>query len=200
MVAHKRRRGHVLAVSVATALGVQLWTGVAFAAAPVPAPSQPPGSEVTAWTCQDRNGPSPYPTTSSTPMPVADAAPGVTSPSPAPTTVMVYGRLGQDCAATAYGLPAPGPTVYVSHSPVVAQLPLCGASPAPTSSSAATSSPDPAPTSLAAGGGPLQYGVDCSLSAQLSDGQAVPLLLLLGILTMLAVAALIWRAGRPVRL
>jgi hypothetical protein len=161
-------------------------------AAPVPSP-HPSGGIVDAWTCVDRMGPSPYPTTTPSPQGL-----GTT---PMPTTVAVYGRLATDCAATSYGpfappAPAPSVAVDVSVPPAVLALPSCPAdqaSPTPSATDTASPTATPAPTVP-------QHGVDCPLLVGLDEPTRTPLLVLLGVLTMLALAGALYRWIRPLRL
>ncbi|MCU1601317.1 MAG: hypothetical protein JWO22_2026 [Frankiales bacterium] len=79
-----------------------------IAAPPVPSPMPLGGGFVQGWACVDKVGASPSPTT--TPSPLADLAPST----PMPTTVAVWGKLGQDCAATSWATPYPAANVTVA--------------------------------------------------------------------------------------
>lgn len=147
---------------------------LAWAAPPVPAPSQEPGAPVTAWTCNDRTSPSPVPSSymTTSPNPLPDANPVATA---VPTTSPYPVKVGQDCAATSYGTPGAVASVAVQAS-------LSWAS-CPSPSSWSSSSPTPTSSAIASPE-PLELA-GCLRTVALDDGQATGLFLLVGLLAML---------------
>lgn len=173
MVTHPRlwrrpRRWRVIAPAACVLLVG--WPALASAAPPVPAPSQPPGAPVIAWTCQDQ-----------------------TSPSPVPSATPVDVVVGQDCAATSYGIPAPVSSAGSSSSQPWPTCPQDSPS-SPSATPSATASPDVSASSEPSTE-PSPVLAGCIRTVVLDDGQALVLYLLLGILTLLAVASFVVRFG-----